>query len=116
MHLIPCNHPAGLLEPAPRSSVSACADGGCWDGFWSVADERYYARLTRANGRQEWFRFADEEVAILPAREPRVLPLRRRGARHGARQTLFIGTRGGRVILVGRSRRGDRAVLRGRTR
>lgn len=107
----------GALEPAPRSSLSQSAEGDAWDGFWSVGDERYYARRTRANGRQEWFRFAEEEVAIRRSREPRVLPLRRNGRLlSGARRTVLVGTRGSRAMLVGSSRRERRTPARGGTR
>jgi hypothetical protein len=117
VHLIHCNAPTGVLEPAPRTSLSQCLDGA-WDGFWSVRDERYYTRRTRANGRQEWFRFADEEVAIRRSREPRVLPLRRKGQPlFSARQTMVVGMRGVRTILVGSSRRERRrTVARGASR
>lgn len=79
-----------------------------------MGDERYYTRRTRSNGRQDWFRFADEEVAIRRSREPRVLPLRRKGQPfYSARQTMVVGTRGSRTILVGNSsRRERRAVTR----
>lgn len=117
VHLIHCSAPTGVLEPAPRTSLSECLDGDAWDGFWSVGDERYYTRRTRANGRQEWFRFADEEVAIRRSREPRVLPLRRKGQPFfSARQTMLVGTRGSRTILVGSARRERRTVARGASR
>ena len=102
-----------MLEPAPRTSLGVSQDGDAWDGFWSVGDERYYTRRTRANGRQDWFRFADEEVAIRRSREPRVLPLRRKGQPlFSARRTMVVGTRGTRTILVGSSRR-ERPTLAG---
>lgn len=83
-----------------------------------MGDERYYTRRTRHNGRQEWFRFAEEEVAIRRSREPRVLPLRRRGQPfYSARQTMVVGTRGSRTILVGCARpRERRSLTRGASR
>jgi hypothetical protein len=120
VHLIHCCPPSGVLEPAPRTSLSEGREnrGDAWEGFWSVGDERYYTRRTRANGRQDWFRFADEEVAVRRSREPRVLPLRRKGQPiYSARQTMLVGTRGSRTILVGSSRpRVRRAVTRGASR
>jgi hypothetical protein len=118
VHLIHCSAPSGVLEPAPRTSLSDGQDGDAWEGFWSVGDERYYTRRTRTNGRQEWFRFADEEVALRRSREPRVLPLRRKGQPfYSARRTMLVGTRGSRTILVGRSpRRERRTVTRGASR
>ena len=117
MHLIHCKAPTGVLEPAPRTSLSDTADGDAWEGFWSVGDERYYARRTRAGGRQEWFRFADEEVAIRRSREPRVLPLRKNGRlMSGARRTVLVGTRGSRAMLVGSARGERRTTTRGGTR
>lgn len=107
----------GALEPAPRSSLSESAEHATWDGFWNVGDERYYARRTGADGRQEWFRFAEEEVAIRRSREPRVLPLRRNGRLlSGVRRTVLVGTRGSRAMLVGSSRRERRTPARGGTR
>jgi hypothetical protein len=119
VHLIHCSAPIGVLEPAPRTSLIECLDGEAWDGFWSVGDERYYTRRTRANGRQQWFRFADEEVALRRSREPRVLPFRRKGGGQpffSARQTMVVGTRGSRTILVGSSRRERRTLARGASR
>ena len=117
MHLIHCKAPTGALEPAPRTSLGDTAEGDDWKGFWSVGDERYYARRTRANGRQEWFRFADEEVPIRRSREPRVLPLRRNGRlMSGARRTVLVGTRGSRAMLVGSARGERRKTIRGGTR
>lgn len=117
MHLIHCKAPTGALEPAPRSSLSETGEGEAWEGFWSVGDERYYACRTRANGHREWFRFADEEVAIRRSREPRVLPLRKNGRlMSGARRTMIVGTRGSRAMLVGSARGERRTTLRGGTR
>jgi hypothetical protein len=118
VHLIHCKAPTGVLEPAPRTSLAGCQDGEAWEGFWSAGDERYYTRRTRDNGREDWFRFADEEVAIRRSREPRVLPLRRNGQPvFSARQTMLVGMRGSRTILVGSSRRRERRqVTRGASR
>ena len=117
MHLLPCNRPEGQLESAPRSSLSGPETEGHWDGFWGV-DERYYARCTEADGREYWYRVADDLPAGRKRRETRVIPLRPRGAQGhvfdvaARRLVVFGSSRSGRTILVGRSRRrrGD-AVL-----
>jgi hypothetical protein len=110
VHLVPSLPPAGTLEVAPRTSLRQDSIQERWDGFWCVADDRYYARCTRADGRAQWFRFAEERVRVRP--EARVLPLRHRTWR-GNRSVLLVGAYGGRAIIVGRSRRRDRTRSEG---
>jgi hypothetical protein len=110
VHLLPCNRPAGQLEPAPRTSLSGPETEAHWDGFWG-ADERYYARCTEANGREYWYRVADDIPVGRKRRETRIIPLRPRGEQGrvldvvSRRLVVFGSSRGGRTILVGRSRR-----------
>jgi hypothetical protein len=71
-------------------------------------DERYYARSTRPDGSEQWYRVADDVVVGRKKRETRVLPLRprRRGASEGLRRLVVVGSsRSGRTVLVGQSRR-----------
>lgn len=98
VHLLPCHRPTGTLERAPRTSLQPCAhevpDGEQWDGFWSLDDEKYYARCIERGGREIWYRIAD-------ARGTPVLPLRRRWCDE-TRSIMMIGRVGRRSMLVGR--------------
>ena len=62
MHLVSCARPIEPLEDAPRSSLLIESPSGSWNGFWSTTDESYYARWTRTDGAEEWYRLAEEEV------------------------------------------------------
>jgi hypothetical protein len=95
-----------------------------WDGFWCVADERYYTRCIQLDGSEQWYRIGDESAPspvkrnskstrIIPMRPRRVAtPDGRLALTPDVRRTLlFVSARsGGREILVGSSRR--RARLR----
>jgi hypothetical protein len=105
-----------------------------WEGYWSVADEGYYARCVRADGSEQWYRFA-EELSGERVTETRVLPLRPRLTRDvrdvrdvrrtlsynaprtragDARHMLLVSAgKGRRPILVGTSRRRSRADVKG---
>jgi hypothetical protein len=102
------------LEVAPRSSL--CADSAIekWEGYWCLADERYYARCVRADGAEQWFHLVDE--APRPrVREPRVIPLRPRQGREfpvTRHMMLVTPADGSRAILIGGSRRGARVERR----
>ena len=108
MHLLRCNPPSGLLEPAPRTSLHSDSADEAWEGFWCVADEGYYTRCTRSDGAQEWFRFAPEADVVTEVRGARVLPLRRRGQSMVMARQVLVGSwqgNGTRTVLVGASRR-----------
>lgn len=105
MHLLPCNPPQGSLERAPCTSLSLPATRvdspeDRWEGFWRVADERYYTRCIRADGSEHWYRIDDE-------RATRVLqfPL----ASVDTRRTVMVGRYGQRSILVRTARVSRRA-------
>jgi hypothetical protein len=68
--LLPCNRPEGRLEQAPRTSLRADSVQENWEGFWCLADDRYYTRCTRSDGSQQWYGIGD-------SRRTGVLPLRR---------------------------------------
>lgn len=98
-----------------------------WEGYWSVANDGYYARCIRPDGSEQWYRFADELSGERVA-EARVIPLRPRLTRdvrrtltcdaQGAltrdtRQMLLVSAaKGRRPILIGASRRRSRAGAR----
>jgi len=123
VHLLPCHRPIGSLESAPRTSLRADSAHEQWEGYWSVADEGYYAHCVRADGSEQWYRVADEESREHVA-EPRVIPLRPRltrdvrgtPARDARRpgvpdQMLLVpASQGRRLILVGTTRRRSRAA------
>jgi hypothetical protein len=98
VYLLPCHRPTGTLERAPRTSLQPftadAVDGERWDGFWCLADEKYYARCIEHDGRELWYRIADEAGA-------RVLPFKRR-ASDGTRSVMMFGRVGRRSVLVGR--------------
>lgn len=83
MHLVSCARPIEPLEDAPRSSLLTESASGSWTGFWSTTDESYYARWTRTDGAEEWFRFADEELGAEAAR----------GTAGGKKPTPALGVR-----------------------
>ena len=107
VHLIPCDPPTGAVESAPATSLGQTAQGERLDGFWHLPDERYHARLTRADGSTAWFRFADEVVTARSAGGARVLTMRRGSVfTWRRRQTIMVGTRrGSQLMLVGAARR-----------
>ena len=96
---------------APRSSLSADSDTERWEGFWCLADERYYTRCVRDGREEQWYRLVDAPSPAV-AREARVLPLRPRGGREfpvTRHMMLITPADGSRAILVGGLRRGSRA-------
>lgn len=97
----------GALERAPATSLGRTTPGERLEGFWHLLDERYYARLTRADGTHAWFRFADEVTAVHPPAAARVLTMRRGSVfTWRRRHTMMVGTvRGARLMLVGAARR-----------
>lgn len=113
MHLAACPIPvdlaAGSLEPAPFSSLlepGDASDGARWDAFWG-ADDRYYARLTRADGAECWFRIDETpaartptppSLAAVPARDSARVLFRVRMAARGRGLTSL-------AVRAGRSRR-----------
>lgn len=115
MQLLPCNRPAGALERAPRTSLTADSPREQWEGFWSVADEQYYTRCVRDDTVEQWYRVVDE--APRPrAREASVIPLRPRGGRvYPATHHMLLVTPadGARAILIGGSRRRAPALRQG---
>ncbi|HEY8176028.1 MAG TPA: hypothetical protein VIF32_10065 [Gemmatimonadaceae bacterium] len=110
------------MESAPRTSLRVDSVHERWEGYWSVADEGYYARCVRADGSEQWYRFAHEDSRENVA-DPRVIPLRPRLTRDvrrtprrdeprtpSDRQMLLVtAAKGRRPILVGTSRRRSRA-------
>jgi hypothetical protein len=112
VHLVPTKPPFGSLEAAPRASFCDDSAQERWDGFWSSADDRYYARCTNLDGSIEWYRYADERAAPrVRVNAARVLALRPFGWSSG-RSVLLVGSRGGRPMLVGTSRRRPRSRAR----
>jgi hypothetical protein len=106
VRLLPCNPPGGSLESAPRTSLRKDTRDERWDGFWCLADEKYYARCTSAHGVEQWFRVVDEARSepVVDTRKARVLPMRRRDARAArgdTRMLLLWAPSGRRPILVG---------------
>ena len=131
VELLPCNRPQGRLEHAPRTSLCADTVHEKWDGFWSLADERYYTRCTRSDGSQQWYRISDTRRGILPLRRASHPPASRvPGVRRawyvnvreerrtvtneaprnltneGPRTQMLVARVGGRSVLVGRRGRG----------
>jgi hypothetical protein len=64
VRLLPCARPIAILESAPRTSLRSDSADESWQGFWGLADDSYYARCTRADGSEQWFRIADELVRV----------------------------------------------------
>jgi len=105
VQLLSCPKPAGSLETAPPTSLRADSADERWDGFWSVADERYYARCTRTDGTEHWFRLVDE----MPGADEAFATARmfKFPSRFAGRTTVsmrLLGT-GKHAILVGTARR-----------
>jgi hypothetical protein len=113
VRLLPCQPPNGSLEPAPRTSLRKDTRDERWDGFWCIADERYYARCTSAHGVEQWYRVFDEPRSVERARDSRPvrvlsLPVRRDVGRDSrvvqrdvSRTMLLFAPSGRRPILVG---------------
>lgn len=79
-------------------------EGERWEGFWCLDDEKYYARCLAANGREFWYRIADDA-------DVRVLPFKRRATGISApRSVMMFGRVGRRSVLVGRYSRRNGAV------
>lgn len=108
MHLTPCNRPTGVLEPAPATSLREAASDGQWDGFWCVADERYYTRCVSA-GVERWFRIADDAHTL------RLIPRPRRAngipfpVAANAVPRMIVGRYRGQAMIVGTRRRREPA-------
>ncbi len=109
MHLVPCIRPEGALESAPASSLRAASAGERWEGFWSVADERFYTRCTGPDGREAWYRIVDLAAPKTRRRDPRVLPFPSRADR---RPQMMVGRYRGKAMLVGTQQRRSPAVER----
>src|SRR5204863_9406392 len=91
VHLLPCSPPTGRLEPAPRTSLRADSAQERWEGWWDVGDESYYARSIRADGSDQWYRFADERCDAPEGRaDTRVLILRRPGVRRASSARMAV--------------------------
>jgi hypothetical protein len=102
VHLTPCHRPTGLLEPAPSTSLREAADGEQWEGFWCVADERYYARCTTAQ-TERWYRIIEHQDATRRReRGPRVLPF---PGSERVMPRMIVGRYRGRAMLVGTRRK-----------
>ena len=110
MQLLPCDRPAGSLETAPRTSLRADSEQESWEGFWCVSDEGYYTRCTYADGRECWFRLADEmpRDEYQDARRARVIKFSSKRAGEDVVAMRLLGVQGRRPILVGTSRRRTR--------
>ncbi|HEX7938800.1 MAG TPA: hypothetical protein VF483_07380 [Gemmatimonadaceae bacterium] len=107
MQLLPCNRPTGSLETAPRTSLGTDSPQETWEGFWCIADEGYYTRCTYADGRECWFRLADEAP-----REDRydrvrsnIIKFSSTRAHDDVVSMRLMAVHGRRPILVGASRR-----------
>jgi hypothetical protein len=75
-----------------------------WEGFWCLADDRYYARGANADGTEQWYRFAaDDRARESIERDARVLALRRSGLIRRTRRMLLLYSANGRSMLVGTS-------------
>ena len=117
MHLVSCARPLEPLEDAPRSSLLTESANGSWTGFWSTTAEGYYARFTRADGGEEWFRLAEDDDATSDASRAalgggrRITPalgVRMQGpVRANARRRVMLllaRSSSARAILVGNAR------------
>ena len=113
MHLLPCNHPQGSLESAPCTSLRAPrarldSPQDRWEGFWRVADERYYTRCIRADGTAQWYRIADIRATKILRFRPSLVSVRRTYVMtNDARRTLTRDVR--RTVLLGRY--GQRSIF-----
>jgi hypothetical protein len=106
MHLVSCAKPQEPLEDAPRTALLAdLVEGERWDGFWSSQSDAYYVRCTRRQGDVEWFKLADEVAAPATSVEPRVLPLRPKGASRARVAVVVAQSPSGRRMLIGNARR-----------
>ena len=102
MQLLPCPRPIGPLESAPRTSLRADSERERWDGFWSE-DERYYARCTRWDGSEQWYRIEDTR-GVIQFRRRGLQPRVSAGVPRGS--AMIVSTRaGGGSMLVGTWRR-----------
>lgn len=105
MHLSPCHAPPGQLEPAPSTSLREAAAGEQWDGFWCVADERYYTRCTGPSGRVQWYRIDERAVSARLGARAKSAAIIRFPARHVATPRMIVGRYQGRAMIVGTRRR-----------
>jgi hypothetical protein len=127
MHVVPCAPPAGVIEPAPLTSLPL----GLGDvltrvaAFWSE-DDQYYVRAevdgegpADATDGSRWFCIEAGVVAIGATEAERlaagrlmadVIPL------GGGRIAFPAGSSGRTVYRVWRSRKADKASAGGRTR
>ena len=86
------------------TSLREAEAGERWEGFWSVADERYYARSLDTAGVERWFRIADIETTQRIGRRAatRVLPFPMSTA---AVPRMIVGRYRGVAMIVGARRR-----------
>jgi hypothetical protein len=99
VHLLPCSPPNGSLEPAPRTSLRTDSAQERWEGFWCLADDRYYARCVRADGTEQWHCFADKPAKGRWARNVR-------GASYvNVRGTSYVSVRGPTFVATQDARR-----------
>ena len=108
MHLVSCARPVEPLEDAPRSSLLTESANGKWTGFWSTTDEWYYARWTRVDGGEEWFRMVEEPVTPSARKATPALGVRMQApVRANARRRVMLllaRSSSARGILVGNAR------------
>ena len=108
MHLVSCARPIEPLEDAPRSSLLTESASGKWNGFWSTTDEGYYARWTRVDGGEEWYRLVEEPVTATPRKVTPPLGVRMQApVRANARRRVMLllaRSSSARGILVGNAR------------
>lgn len=111
MHLVSCARPIEPLEDAPRSSLLTESASGQWSGFWSTTTEGYYARWTRADGGEEWFRMVEEPATQTTRKPTPTLGVRMQSmpapVRANARRRVMLllaRSSSARGILVGNAR------------
>ena len=110
MQLLPCSRPTGSLETAPRTSLRADSERERWAGFWCVTDDAYYTCCTDAEGREVWFRMADEAPRDESWDRPRAKAIKFYSDRAAADVVTMrlLAAQGRKPILVGASRRRSR--------
>ena len=116
MQLLSCNRPSGSLESAPRTSLRADSPQETWEGFWCLTDDVYYTRCTGSDGREYWFRMADESPREESWERHRARIIKFSSNRVGADVVAMrlMTAQGRRPILVGTSRRRSRSAGAGR--
>jgi hypothetical protein len=109
MHIVPCNAPLGIIDPAPLTSlpIRMGTDSDRMTAFWS-SDDQYLVRVEGEAGTT-WYRI-DAEASVPATNEAAriaigammadILPL-------GAGRIAFpVGSSGRRVYRVWRAARG----------